>query len=86
MQGHARKCVDKYCELADVNPDSLKQVTTPNIDDNQLLPHEFEEGKIILSGSTNRLDRFISGTIRSTRRAMDGQLFSPNGTKMERGM
>ena len=47
MQGHARKCVSKYCELADVTPESLKQVATPNIDDNQLLPHEFEEkGKL----------------------------------------
>ena len=42
-RGHAQKCVSKYCELADVRPETLKKVATPNIDDNHLLPKDFEE-------------------------------------------
>ena len=43
MTGHAQKCVEKYCELANIPIDSLRAVTTPNIDDHQLLPNDFEQ-------------------------------------------
>ena len=33
MEGHAEKCVERYCESAKVDISSLPQVATPCIDD-----------------------------------------------------
>ena len=38
MEGHAKKCVDRYCELANRTTQQLFQVSTPCIDD-----HHFKE-------------------------------------------
>ena len=47
MHGHAERCVSKYCELADVAEASLRKVATPNLDDHQLQPEDFEtKGKL----------------------------------------
>ena len=43
MHGHVERCVTKYCDLANVTTASLKMVTTPNIDDQQLQPEDFVE-------------------------------------------
>lgn len=40
--GHARKCVDRYVELAQVSDKTLRKVATPNLDDHQFRPEEFE--------------------------------------------
>ena len=46
MHGHAERCVQKYCELAGVQENSLKKCLTPNLDDHQLQPEDFEnQGK-----------------------------------------
>ena len=42
MTGHARQCVERYCELADVDECTLKAVLTPCIDDHQIPPEDFE--------------------------------------------
>ena len=39
--------MQKYCEIACVNETSLKKVSTPNLDDHQLQPKDFEnKGKL----------------------------------------
>ena len=40
MEGHAKKCVERYCELADKSTLQLYKVSTPCIDD-----HHFKEEK-----------------------------------------
>ena len=42
MHGHAERCLAKYCELANVPATDFKNVTTPNLDDHQLQPEDFE--------------------------------------------
>ena len=42
MQGFIHQCVDRYCELAKVDKDSLKAVPTPCLDDHQIDPSELE--------------------------------------------
>ena len=41
MEGHAKKCVERYCELANKTTQQLYKVSTPCIDD-----HHFEEEEI----------------------------------------
>ena len=36
MEGHAKKCVGKYCELANKTTQPLHKVATPCFDDHQL--------------------------------------------------
>ena len=36
MEGHAKKCVERYCELANKTTQQLYKVSTPCIDDNHL--------------------------------------------------
>ena len=38
MEGHAKKCVERYCELANKTTQQLYEVSTPCIDD-----HHFKE-------------------------------------------
>ena len=40
MEGHARKCVERYCELANKTTQQLHKVATPCIDDHQLKEEE----------------------------------------------
>ena len=42
MFGFFRQCVEVYCELANLDPKSLKKVATPGVDDHQLKPEDFE--------------------------------------------
>ena len=47
MHGHAERCVQKYLELSGMAETTLKKVTTPNLDDHQLQPEDFEtKGKL----------------------------------------
>ena len=47
MHGHVERCITKYCELANAPSDSLKPVTTPNLDDHQLQPEDFENKGVL---------------------------------------
>ena len=40
MEGHAKKCVERYCELANKTTQQLYKVATPCMDD-----HQFKEGE-----------------------------------------
>ena len=47
MEGHAMKCVERYCELANKTTQQLKKVSTPCIDD-----HHFKRRRIEIRGRT----------------------------------
>ena len=40
MEGHAKKCVERYCELANKTIQQLVKVATPCLDDNQFKDEE----------------------------------------------
>ena len=42
MEGHARKCVERYCELANKKVEQLHKVSSPCLDDHQFKREEFE--------------------------------------------
>ena len=50
MAGHAKKCVERYCELANKTTQQLYKVSTPCIDD-----HHFKEEEIKSVGELSRL-------------------------------
>ena len=42
MEGHAKKCVERYCELAHKTTQQLYRVATPCMDDHQFKDEEHE--------------------------------------------
>ena len=42
MEGHAKKCVERYCELANMKTQQLYKVSTPCIDDHHLKEEEMK--------------------------------------------
>ena len=42
MEGHARKCVERYCELANKKTEQLFKVSHPCLDDHQIKKEELE--------------------------------------------
>ena len=71
MEGHAKKCVERYCELANRTTQQLYKVSTPCIDD-----HHFKEEEMKSVGElSNVCSQFFSeililGTHWRTRRSM----------------
>ena len=45
MEGHAKKCVERYCELANKTTEQLYKVPTPCVDDHQFKEEE-EHGSV----------------------------------------
>ena len=43
MEGHARKCVEWYCELANKKTGQLHKVSSPCLDDHQIKKEELEK-------------------------------------------
>ena len=52
MEDHAKKCVERYCELANKTTQQLHKVATPCIDD-----HQFKQEEI---GSVGELSKVCS--------------------------
>ena len=50
MEGHAKKCVERYCELANKTTQQLYKVSTPCIDD-----HHFKEEEMNLVGELSQV-------------------------------
>ena len=50
MEGHAKKCVERYCELAHKTTQQLCKVSTPCIDD-----HHFKEEKLKSVGELSKV-------------------------------
>ena len=50
MAGHAKKCVERYCELANRTTQQIQKVSTPCIDDHHFKEEENEiRGRIVTS-------------------------------------
>ena len=71
MQGHAQKCVERYCKLANKTASSLQQVVTSCIDDHLLPPEDFES-KGERSGMCVCVLKYYSGA--SVRKELDDQI------------
>ena len=56
MEGHAQKCVERYCELANETTEQLYKVATPCLDD-----HQFKEEE---NGSVGELSTVSSHNVR----------------------
>ena len=50
MEGHAKKCVERYCELANKTTQQLYKVSTPCIDD-----HHFKEEELKSAGELSKV-------------------------------
>ena len=50
VEGHARKCVERYCELANKTTQQLYKVSTPCIDD-----HHFQEEELKSVGESSKV-------------------------------
>ena len=50
MEGHAKKCVERYCELANKTTQQLYKVYTPCIDD-----HHFKEEELKSEGELSKV-------------------------------
>ena len=50
MEGHAKKCVERYCELANRTTQQLHKVSTPSIDD-----HHFNEEELKSAGEMSQI-------------------------------
>ena len=55
MEGHAKKCVERYCEVANKTTQQLYKVATPCMDD-----HQFKEEE---NGSVGELSKVCSQTV-----------------------
>ena len=42
MEGHAKKCVERYCEFANKTTQQLYKVAAPCMDDHQFKEEEYE--------------------------------------------
>ena len=54
MEGHAKKCVERYCELAKKTTQQLYKVSTPCIDD-----HYFQEEELKSVGELSKVSSLI---------------------------
>ena len=54
MEGHAKKCVERYCELANKTTQQLHKVSTPCIDD-----HHFKEDEMKSVGELSKVSSQI---------------------------
>ena len=62
MAGHAKKCVERYCELANKTTQQLYKVSTPCIDDHHFKEEEMKSvGEFTICMLSNCSKMFILG-------------------------
>ena len=62
MEGHAKKCVERYCELANKTTQQLYKVATPRMDDHQFKEEENESvGELSTGLLTHFSQMFVFG-------------------------
>ena len=67
MEGHAKKCVERHCELANKSTQQLYIVSTPCIDDHHFKEEELKSvGELSKSMLSNCSEMLILGTYRKT--------------------
>ena len=63
VAGHAKKCVGRYCELANKTTRQLYKVSTPCIDDHHFKEEELKyRGRIVKSMLSDCSEMLILGT------------------------
>ena len=63
MEGHAKKCVERYCELANKTTQQLYKVSTPCIDDHHFKEEELKSvGELSKNMLSNCSEMLILGT------------------------
>ena len=63
IEGHAKKCVERYCELANRTTQQLYKVSTPCIDDHHLKEEELKSvGELSNVSSQNCSEMIVLGT------------------------
>ena len=67
MEGHAKKCVERYCDLANGTTRQFYKVYTPCIDDNHFKEEEMEiRGRIVNNMFSNCCEMQQIGTCWTT--------------------
>ena len=67
MEGHARKCVERYCELANKKTEQLLKVSSLCLDDHQIKKEELEnKGELPEVCSHIVFNKLVLGTNWST--------------------
>ena len=79
MEGHAKKCVERYCGLANKTTQQLHKVATPCIDD-----HNSKKKKWDLLENCGEI--LIHGTYWTTRYSMVSEQTGPCSYKMDESM
>ena len=63
MEGHAKKCVERYCELANKTTQQFYKVSTPCIDDHHFKEEELKSvGEFVKSMLSNCSEMLVFGT------------------------
>ena len=87
MEGHARKCVEPYCELANAKVEQLYKVSSPCLDDHQFKQEELESvGEFSQVCSQNCFEMLQLRTNRKTRHSVVGQQTCKSSHKMDSGL
>ena len=87
MEGHARKCVERFCELANKKVEQLFNVSSPCWDDHQSEQEELESvGELSQVCPQFVLKKFVLGTNWETRHSMACQQTGKSSHKMDSGM
>ena len=87
MAGHAKKCVERYCELAKKTTQQLYKVSTPCIDD-----HHFKEEELKSVGELSEVcsqicsEMLILGTNWTTRYSMVSEQTCTIDHKMDQSL
>ena len=81
MEGHAKKCVERYCELANKTTQQLYKVSTACIDD-----HHFEEEELKTVGELSKVSQMTSLQCQCLSWLMieRGNLLKPMPTKFQK--
>ena len=62
MEGHAKKCVERYCELANRTTQQLYKVSTPCIDDHHFKEEELKiRVRVVTSMLSNGSEMLVFG-------------------------
>ena len=87
MEGHAKKCVERYCELANKTIQQFNKVSTPCIDDHQFKEEEMKSlGELSKVCSQIVLKMFTLGTFWKTRYSMVSEQTCTIDYKMDQSL
>ena len=87
MEGHAKKCVERYCELANKTTQQLYKVSTPCIDDHHFKEEEMKSvGELSQVCSQIVVKMLIIGTNWTTRYSMVSEQTCTINHKMDQGL